>query len=62
MIEYIFLILIISLVISFIVSILISIWVYKDSKDRELNVFLWILIIWLIPFSLGFLLYLKGRE
>ncbi len=62
MIEFIFLILIISLVITFIVSTLLSIWVYKDAKNRELNVFLWILIIWLIPFSLGILIYLKGRE
>ncbi|MFX0007552.1 MAG: hypothetical protein ACFFA7_16490 [Promethearchaeota archaeon] len=62
MIEFIFLILIISLVITFIVSILISIWVYIDAKSRELNVFLWILIVWVIPFSLGIILYLKGRE
>ena len=62
MIESIFLLLIIFLVITFLASIFISIWVYRDAKKRDLNVFLWILIVWLIPFSFGFLLYLKGRE
>jgi hypothetical protein len=62
MIEVIFLILIVFLVIGFLTSIIISIWVYKDAKKRDSNVFLWILLIWLIPFLLGFLLYLKNRD
>ena len=62
MIEFIFLLMIIFLVITFLASIFISIWVYRDAKKRDLNVFLWILVVWLIPFSFGFLLYLKGRE
>ena len=62
MIEFIILILIVFLIITYLASIIVSIWVYRDAKKRELNVFLWILIIWLIPFLFGFLLYLKERE
>jgi len=61
MIEFIILILIIFLTVNFIVSTIISIWVYRDAKRKELNVFLWFLIVWLIPFLFGFLIYLKQR-
>ncbi|UCC18448.1 MAG: hypothetical protein JSV62_10055 [Promethearchaeota archaeon] len=62
MIEFIILILIIFLSINFIVSTIISIWVYRDAKKKELNVFLWFLIVWLIPFLFGVLIYLKQRD
>ncbi len=62
MIEFIILILIIFLVITFLTSLLISIWVYQDAKKRNLNVFLWVLIIWLIPFLFGLFIYLRTRE
>jgi hypothetical protein len=62
MIEFIFLVLIITLSITFATSLLISIWVYIDAKRKELNVFLWILIVWLVPFSLGILIYLRGKD
>ncbi len=62
MIEFIILILIIFLVITFLASLLISIWVYQDAKKRNLNVFLWVLIIWLIPFLFGLFIYLGSRE
>lgn len=62
MIDFIFLILIIFLIISFLTSLIISIWVYRDAKNKDMNVFLWILIIWLIPSLFGLYFYLKSRE
>jgi hypothetical protein len=62
MIDFIFLILIMFLIIPFLVSLVVSLWVYKDAKKRGVNAFLWILIIWLIPFLLGLIFYIKSRE
>jgi len=56
------LLLIIFIVIPIFFLILISIWVYKDAKKREMNAFVWILIIWLIPFFIGLIVYLKVRD
>ena len=54
--------LIIFIVIPIFFLILISIWVYKDAKKREMNAFVWILIIWIIPFFVGLIVYLKVRD
>ena len=56
------LLLIIFIVIPIFFLILISIWVYKDAKKREMNAFVWILIIWVIPFFVGLIVYLKVRD
>lgn len=56
------LLLIIFIVIPIFFLILISIWVYKDAKKREMNAFVWILIIWVIPFLVGLIVYLKVRD
>jgi ABC-type sugar transport system permease subunit len=61
-IELILLLLIIFLTISFLISTFISIWVYKDSKKRGLNAFIWVLTVWIIPFFIGLILYLKARD
>ena len=61
-IELILLLLIIFLTIPFLISAVISIWVYKDSKKRGLNAFIWVLTVWLIPFFIGLILYLKARN
>ncbi|NHJ25409.1 MAG: hypothetical protein EAX89_12580 [Candidatus Lokiarchaeota archaeon] len=50
------------LVIPFLLLLVITIWVYKDAKKREMNAFSWILIIWLIPFLIGFIIYLLEKE
>jgi uncharacterized membrane protein YozB (DUF420 family) len=50
------------LVIPFLLLLVITIWVYKDAKKREINAFSWILIIWLIPFLIGFIIYLLEKE
>lgn len=60
--EVITMLLIIFLIIPFMILTLITIWVYKDAKRRNLNTFLWILIVWLIPCFAGLILYLKARE
>ena len=56
------LLLIIFIAIPIFFLILISIWVYKDAKKREMNAFVWILIIWIIPFFVGLIVYLKVRD
>ena len=60
--ELILMLLIIFLAIPFIISALISIWVYKDSKKKGLNSFIWVLTVWIIPFFIGLILYLKARD
>lgn len=62
MINILILLLIIFLSIPFFILSLITIWVYKDAKKRDMNVFSWILVIWLIPFFIGLVIYLKIRE
>ncbi len=56
------LLLIIFIIIPIFFLILISIWVYKDARKREMNAFVWILIIWVIPFFVGLIVYLKVRD
>jgi len=56
------LLLLIFIIIPLFFLILISIWVYKDAKKKEMNAFVWILIIWLIPFFVGLIVYLKVRD
>jgi uncharacterized membrane protein YozB (DUF420 family) len=62
MFELFVLLLIIFLTIPFFILSLITIWVYKDTKKRDMNVLAWILVIWLIPFFIGLIIYLKIRE
>lgn len=62
MINLLILLLIIFLTIPFSILSLITIWVYKDAQKRDMNAFTWILVIWLIPFFIGLIIYLKIRE
>jgi len=61
-IELILLLLIIFLTVPFLISTLLSIWVYRDSKKRGMNAFTWVLTVWIIPFFIGLILYLKARN
>jgi uncharacterized membrane protein YozB (DUF420 family) len=59
--------LLISLIVLFlaipmIISLILTIWVYRDAKKRDMNIFAWILIIWLIPFFIGLIIYIFIRE
>jgi hypothetical protein len=61
-IEFIITILVVFLGISILTSVSVSIWVYRDAKRRNMNVFLWVLIIWLVPYMFGLYFYLISRE
>ena len=52
------LLLIILIVIPFIFLIFIAIWVFKDAKKHNMNAVVWVLIVWIIPFFFGFIVYL----
>lgn len=53
---------VIFLIIPFLILFTTSIWVYRDAKKRDMNVFAWILIIWLVPFFIGLIIYVFIRE
>ena len=50
------------LLVFFIVFLLIVRYVYKDAKRRHMNAPLWTLIVLLVPFCIGFVLYLLARS
>ena len=62
MFELLLSLILIFLSIPFLVLSTASIWVYKDAKKRDMNVFAWILIIWLVPFFIGLIIYVFIRE
>jgi uncharacterized membrane protein YozB (DUF420 family) len=53
---------IVFLIIPFLILSIVTIWVYKDGKKRDMNIYAWILIIWLFPFFLGLIIYIFIRE
>jgi len=55
-------IIIIFLLIPFLILSIITFWVYKDGKKRDMNIYAWILIIWLFPLFIGLIIYLFIRE
>ncbi len=55
------LLLLIFLLIPYIMLIFIAIWVYKDAKKKRLNAAVWVLIVWITPFFIGFIRYLMFR-
>ena len=62
MLDFILLLLIIFLAIPFLILSGITVWIYRDAKKRDINAFVWILVIWLIPFFIGFIIYLKIKD
>ena len=56
------LLLLIFLLIPYIILIFIVIWVYKDAKKRRINAAVWVLIVWITPFFIGFIRYLIFRK
>lgn len=54
--------LLIFLTIPFIILVIITLWLYRDAKNRDMNAYIWILVLWLIPFFIGIIIYLKVRE
>ncbi|MFX1502429.1 MAG: hypothetical protein ACFFDH_15820 [Promethearchaeota archaeon] len=56
------LLLVIFLVIPYSILIFLAIWVYRDAKRKQINAATWVLIVWIIPFFIGFILYLSIRN
>jgi hypothetical protein len=56
------LLLLVFIIIPFSILGLIAIWVYRDAKRKEFNPAVWVLIVWIIPFFIGFILYLQFRS
>ena len=56
------LLLIILIAIPFIFLTIIAIWVFKDAKKHNMNAVVWVLIVWIIPFFFGLIVYLVIRD
>jgi len=56
------LLLLIFLVIPYSILIFLAIWVYRDAKRKQINAATWVLIVWIIPFFIGFIIYLSIRS
>lgn len=54
--------LLIFLLIPYIILTFIVIWVYKDAKKKKINAAVWVLIVWITPFFIGFIRYLICRK
>jgi uncharacterized membrane protein YozB (DUF420 family) len=52
----------IFLLFPYILLTFIAIWVYKDAKKKGINAAVWTLIVWIIPFFIGFIKYLIFRK
>jgi Flp pilus assembly protein protease CpaA len=50
------------LIIPYSILIFLAIWVYRDAKRKEINAATWVLIVWIIPFFIGFIIYLSVRN
>jgi hypothetical protein len=56
------LLLLIFILIPYTVLIFITIWVYKDAKKKRINAAVWVVIVWITPFFIGFIRYLIFRK
>lgn len=48
-------------ILPFIIGLLIGIWVYKDAEKRGKSGVLWLLVVWLVPFPIGLIIWLIVR-
>ncbi len=55
------LLLLIFLIVPYTILTFVVIWVYKDAKKKGLNAVVWVLIVWIIPFFIGVILYMNNR-
>ncbi len=63
--DFVFLIsvlLLIFILIPYVILIFIVIWVYRDAKKKRINAAVWVLIVWITPFFIGFIRYLIFRK
>ncbi len=56
------LLLLIFLVIPYSILTFLGIWVYRDAKRKQINAATWVLIVWIIPFFIGCIIYLSIRN
>jgi len=52
----------IFIIVPFVILIYLTIWVYKDAKKKGINTVVWVLTVWIIPFFIGFIIYLIARD
>ncbi len=52
----------IFIIVPFVILTFIAIWVYKDAKMKGINTVVWVLTVWIIPFFIGFIIYLIARN
>ena len=50
------------IVIPFMLLALLAVWVFRDAKKNDLNAVVWVLIVWIIPFFFGLIVYLIVRN
>ena len=62
MFDLLFSLITVFLFIPFLLLIIATIWVYNDGKKRNMNVYAWILIVWLFPLFIGLIIYILIRE
>jgi len=60
--SLIILLLLIFIIIPYTILLFAAIWVYKDAKRTKSNAAVWVLIVWIIPFFIGFITYLIFRD
>ncbi|MFX1588035.1 MAG: hypothetical protein ACFFC1_07770 [Promethearchaeota archaeon] len=54
--------LLVFILIPFIILSFIAIWVYRDAKKKSINAAIWVIIIWIIPFFIGVIIYFIMRD
>ncbi|MFX1303164.1 MAG: hypothetical protein ACFE9X_07385 [Promethearchaeota archaeon] len=54
--------LLVFILIPFIILSFIAIWVYRDAKKKRINAAIWVIIIWIIPFFIGVIIYFIMRD
>jgi len=52
----------IFIIVPFVTLTFLAIWVYKDAKKKGINTVVWVLTVWVIPFFIGFIIYLIARN
>ena len=52
----------IFLIIPILLLTIATVWIYKDGKKRDMNIYAWILILWLFPLFIGLIIYMFIRE
>ncbi|MFX0021178.1 MAG: hypothetical protein ACFE9S_02560 [Candidatus Hermodarchaeota archaeon] len=52
----------IFLLIPYTILTFVVIWVYRDAKKNQINAAVWVIIVWITPFFIGFIKYMSFRK